>query len=61
MKTNSDTTPKLYLGLDVHKEQTSVAVAQPGSQGEIRSHGNIVTSTPAIERFLRRLATGSRH
>ena len=30
MKTNSDTTPKLYVGLDVHKEQTSVALAEPG-------------------------------
>lgn len=55
MKTNSDTTPKLYVGLDVHKEQTSVAIADPGPHGEIRSHGNIVTSMPAIERFLRRL------
>lgn len=56
VKTNSDTTPRLYLGLDVHKEQTSVAVAEPGAKGEIRSHGNIATSTPSIERLLRRLA-----
>ena len=56
MKTNSDTTPKLYIGLDVHKEQTSVAIADPGPQGEIRSHGNIATSTPCIEKLLRRLA-----
>lgn len=56
MKTNSDTTPKLYIGLDVHKEQTAVAIADAGAQGEIRSHGNITTSIPAIEKLLRRLA-----
>jgi hypothetical protein len=33
MKTNPDTTPELYIGLDVHKEQTAVAVAEPGATG----------------------------
>jgi transposase len=56
MKTNSDTTPKLYVGLDVHKEQTSVAIADPDPKGECRSYGNIATSIPAIEKLLRRLA-----
>ena len=55
MKTNSDTTPKLYIGLDVHKEQTSVAIADPGSDGEIRSHGNISTTQPSIDKVLRRI------
>lgn len=55
-KTNSDTTPKLYVGLDVHKQQTSVAVADPGAQGEIRSRGSILTCLPSIEKLLRRLA-----
>ena len=53
MKTNSDTTPKLYIGLDVQKEQTSVAIADPGSHGEIRSHGNISTTQPSIDKVLR--------
>jgi transposase len=56
MKANSDTTTKLYIGLDVHKEQTSVAVAMPGARGEVRSHGNVATSQIALERLLRRLA-----
>lgn len=56
MNTNSDTTTKLYIGLDVHKEQTSVAIAEPGSNGEIRSHGSVATSQTALEKLLRRLA-----
>jgi hypothetical protein len=44
MKTNSDTTPKLYIGLDVPKEKTSVAIADPGAKGEIRSHGEVATT-----------------
>lgn len=56
MKTNSDTTPEIYIGLDVHKEKTSVAVADPGAQGEIRSHGEVATTQVALERLIRRLA-----
>jgi len=56
MKTNSDTTVKLYIGLDVHKEQTSIALAEPGSMGEIRSHGNVATSQIMLERVVRRIA-----
>ncbi len=44
MKTNSDTTPAIYIGLDVHKEKTSVAIADPGPQGEIRLHGEVATT-----------------
>lgn len=56
MNTNSDTTPKLYIGLDVHKEQTSVAIAEASPQGEVRSHGSILTCQPSIEKLLRRIA-----
>jgi transposase len=56
MKTHSVTTPKLYIGLDVHKAQTSVAIADPGASGEVRSHGNIPTTQPSIEKMLRRIA-----
>lgn len=33
MKTNSNTNPEHYIGLDVHQEPTSVAIADPGSDG----------------------------
>jgi hypothetical protein len=51
MKTNSDTTQKFYIGLDVHKEQTSVAVADPGPQGEVRSHGSIMTCLNGVSEW----------
>jgi hypothetical protein len=44
MKTNTDTTPLLYIGLDVHKEKTSIAIADPGATGEIRHHGEVATT-----------------
>lgn len=56
MKTNSDTTPKLYIGLDVHKEKTSVAIAEPGANGEIRHQGEVATTQVAIERLIKRTA-----
>ena len=56
MKTNSDTTPALYIGLDVHKEKTSVAIADPGANGEIRHHGEVSTTQIALDRLIRRIA-----
>jgi transposase len=56
MKTNSDTPPALYLGLDVHKEQTVAAIADPSPRGEVRSGGAFKTCQPALEKFLRKLA-----
>jgi hypothetical protein len=56
MKSNSDTTPALYIGPDVHKEKTFVAVADPGPGGEIRSHGEVATTQVALERLIRRIA-----
>jgi len=46
----------LYIGLDVHKEKTSVAIARPGANGEITYHGSIATSLITLERSLRRIA-----
>ena len=56
MKPNSDTTPELYIGLDVHKEKTSVAIADPGANGEIRHHGEVATTQIALDRLIRRIA-----
>jgi hypothetical protein len=56
VKTNSDTTPKLYIGLDVHKEKTSVTIADPDPKGEIRSHGEVATTQIALDRLIRRIA-----
>lgn len=56
MKTNPDTTPQLYIGLDVHKEKTSVALADPGAKGEIRHFGEVATSQVALDRLIRRIA-----
>jgi len=56
MKTNSDTTPQLYIGLDVHKEKSSVAIADPGATGEIRHHGEVATTQVALDRLIRRIA-----
>jgi hypothetical protein len=32
---------ELYIGLDVHKDSTTIAVAEPGPKGEIRLFGSI--------------------
>lgn len=55
MKPNSDTTTKLYIGFDVHKEKTSIAIAEPGAAGEIRSYGEVATTQIALERTLRKI------
>ena len=56
MNTNSDTPQKLYLGLDVHKAQTTVAIADPGAGGEVRHYGSVATAHTALERVVRRIA-----
>ena len=56
MKTNSDTTAKLYIGFDVHKEKTAIALAEPGAAGEIRSYGEVATTQIALERTIRKIA-----
>ncbi|GAA5483471.1 IS110 family transposase [Haloferula sargassicola] len=56
MKTNSDTTRTLYLGLDVHKEQTIIAILEASRDAEPRLYGSVTTSRHALERALRRIA-----
>jgi len=45
----------LYIGLDVHKDSISIAVAEPGRGGEIRSYGKIVNNLQAMEKAVARL------
>jgi transposase len=56
MKTNSDTTRTLYIGLDVHKEQTVIAILESGRDSEPRHYGSIATAQHALERAMRRIA-----
>ena len=56
MNTNSDTPPLLYLGLDVHKEQTVIALLEPERNAEPEHYGSVATSQHALERAVRRIA-----
>lgn len=56
MKTNSDTTRKLYIGLDVHKEQTVIAILESDRDSEPRQYGSVASTQHALERVMRRIA-----
>jgi transposase len=45
-------TSTYYIGLDVHKDSITIAIAQAGPKGEIRLFGSIANSLQAIERVL---------
>ena len=45
----------LYLGLDVHKDSITIAIAQPGSKGEIRLFGTITNDVDRLEKALSRI------
>lgn len=44
-----------YVGLDVHKDTTVVAVAEGGREGEVRLYGTISSDLHALEKLLRKL------
>ena len=46
---------RLYIGLDVHKDSITIAIAQEGLKGEIRLFGTITNSIHALERALIRI------
>ena len=45
----------LYLGLDVHKDSITIAIAEPGRQGEIRLYGTITHDLHALEKVLAKI------
>ena len=45
----------LYLGLDVHKDSITIAIAEAGPKGEVRLFGTITNSIQALERVLSRI------
>ncbi|GAA5484836.1 hypothetical protein Hsar01_04086 [Haloferula sargassicola] len=66
MKTNSDTTLTLYLGLDVHKEQTVIAILDDDRDAEPRhyaaaSYGFHRKNAHASPRFRKPRSTGDSH
>lgn len=48
-------TKNKYVGLDVHKDTTVVAVADGGREGEVRLYGEISSDLGALEKVLRKL------
>ncbi len=46
-----------YVGLDVHKKSISVAIADEGSNSEIRSYGKIPNTMTAINKLIRKLVS----
>jgi transposase len=45
----------LYIGLDVHKDSITIAIAQSGPKGEVRLHGTITNDLHALEKALARI------
>lgn len=50
-------TKEHYVGLDVHKDTTTIAVADGGREGEVRLYGQISSDLHAVEKALRKIGS----
>ena len=46
---------EIYIGLDVHEETITAAIAEGGRTGEVRQAGTITNDMHAVEKLLRRI------
>ena len=52
--------PTTFVGLDVHKRTTSVAIAEGERGGEVRVFGEIASTPEALQRLVQRLQRNHR-
>ena len=45
----------LYVGLDVHKNSTDVAIATGRGNGKVRSYGKIASTLDALDKLVKKL------
>ena len=50
----------LYVGLDVHKNTTDVAIASGRSNGKVRSYGKIASTLDALNKLIKKLQDGDK-
>jgi transposase len=49
-----------FIGMDVHKNSISIAIADEGRHGEVRNYGKINNNTAALEKMIRKLLSDNR-
>jgi transposase len=47
--------PILYIGMDVHADSISIAIAEPERKGEVRLYGKISSDLHSVEKLVRKL------